>query len=253
MRWITAVAFIVLLAITFMGPRLNSAAPVIRRFWGPALSGFNPVLLCVSYVPVYGLQPDVESSHRAPATADDFILLPRNFVGGGDMFALGSLTSMFSTLKHEHRVRLGNELSFHDLRDSPVVLIGYSYTQWKELNRDLRYLIDTSERPPKITDRGQPTKWGLPNLKADRSTDEDYAIVSRLLHPDTGSLLVVVAGITQHGTEAASDLVTDPARLQELVTKLPDGWDKKNLEVVLHVRVISGAPGSTRVVATHVW
>jgi hypothetical protein len=226
---------------------------VLDRFWAPALAAPSPVLLCISPVPVYGLHPDVEIGKRLASGPEDFIALPQNFVGGGDVLALGRMTSMFADMRHRYRIRLGNEVSFHDLRDSPSVLIGYSYTKWNELNRGLRFLIDTSQRPPLITDNGQPTQWALTNLKADRSTDEDYAIVSRLLHPDTSELLVVIAGITQYGSEAASELVTDPVRLEAALHGLPEGWEKKNVELVLRVRVISGAPGSSTVVARHIW
>jgi hypothetical protein len=226
---------------------------VLDRFWAPALAASSPVLLCISPVPVYGLHPDVEASKRPPSGPEDFVALPQNFVGSGDVLALGRVTSMFANMRHKYRIRLGDEVSFHDLRDSPSVLIGYSYTKWNELNRGLRFLIDTSRSPPRITDKGQPTQWALTNLKADRSTDEDYAIVSRLLRSDTSELLVVIAGITRYGSEAASDLVTDPDRLESALQGLPAGWEKKNLELVLHVRVISGAPGSSTVVAKHIW
>ena len=218
LRWWPAAALIAcLLAGVLVFRSLRSDNGPLRRFWGPALAGNSPVILCISPVPVYGLHPDVETSRRPPTTAADFILLPQNFVGGGDVLALGRITSMFGEMRRNYRIRLGNEVSFHDLRDSPAVLIGYSYTKWSELNRGLRYLIDTSKRPPVITDYGKPTHWTLPNLKPDRTTDEDYAIVARLQHKDTSDMLVIVAGITQYGSEAASDLVTDPDRLAAVV------------------------------------
>ncbi len=231
----------------------NAMDRSLTRFWGPAFSGKSPVILCISPVPVYGLQPEVETGKRPARTADDFVLLPHNFIGGGDVLALGRITSMLADARRGYRIRMGNEVSFHDLRDSPAVLIGYSYTKWNELNQELRYRIDTSKRPPVITDNGKPTAWSLQNLKADRTTDEDYAIVARLPHKDTSEMLVMVAGITEYGSEAASDLVTDPDRLAAALRGLPEGWERKNLELVLHVRVISGAAGSPTVVASHSW
>ena len=217
------------------------------------MNGDSPVILCISPVPVYGLHPDVETGERPPRTANDFVLLAHNFVGGGDVLALGRITSMLAERRQSYHIRLGNEVSFHDLRDSPAVLIGYSYTKWSELNQELRYRIDTSKRPPVITDYGKPTAWSLPNLKPDRTTDEDFAIVARLPHKDTSEILVIVAGITEYGSEAASDLVTDDGRLSAALRSLPEGWEKRNLELVLHVRVISGAAGSPEVVAFHSW
>jgi hypothetical protein len=252
-RWVLAGATMLLAGVTLWGVRWHAQSSVLQRFWAPALSDDSPVLLCISPVPVYGLHPDVEAGVRKATVPEDFISLPESFVGRGDVLALGRLTSMFGEMGHKYRIRLGNEVSFHDLKDSPLVLIGYSYTKWNELNRGLRFLIDTSHRPPAITDNGKLTEFVLPVQNPDRSTSEDYAIITRLLHPDTGELLVSMAGITQYGSEAASDLVTDAGRLQQVLESLPEGWEKKNMQLVLRVHVISGASGTSTVVATHVW
>ena len=53
-------------------------------------------------------------------------------------------------------------------------------------------------------------------------------------------MLVELAGITQYGTDAASDLVTNPDLMAEALRGAPAGWQQKNLQFVLHVKVISG-------------
>ncbi len=40
-------------------------------------------------------------------------------------------------------------------------------------------------------------------------------IVSRLFHPKTGKLLFALAGITQYGTQAAGEFVTDAGLLED--------------------------------------
>jgi hypothetical protein len=129
----------------------------------------------------------------------------------------------------------------------------------------MRYFIDGSRRPVGITDRGLATEWTLPNLPRDRRADEDYAIVSRVFHPDTQAMLVEVAGITQYGTEAASDLVTNPDLMAQALhgaegapgnTRLqatPPDWQKKNLQLVIHVKVIAGTPASPKVIGRYFW
>ena len=69
----------------------------------------------------------------------------------------------------------------------------------------------------------------------------------------THAMLVEIAGITQYGTDAAADLVTNPDLMAEALRGAPSGWQNKNLQLVLHVKVIAGAPSSPRVVATHFW
>jgi len=207
--------------------------------------------LCAAYVPVY--TPVREPTSQQPLRADDFILLNDQFVGGGDLVAVSRLASMLTRMDRAYRLRIGSDVSFHDLSSAPAILVGYSYTRWKEISSQLRFFIDTSKKTAVITDNGVPTEWALPNLPADRRTNEDYAIVSRVFHPDTHAMLVEIAGVTQYGTEAAADLVSSSDLLAEALKGAPADWQSKNLQLVLHVKVISGAPTSPRVVASHFW
>jgi hypothetical protein len=228
--------------------------PVLRLFWGPALSSSNPVLLCVSYTPVYGLNPALEAAGaRPPSRVQDFDLLSEQFVGGGDLLATAALSRLISGMGHDYRIKIGRDLSFHDLRTSPSILIGYSWTRWSSLTNTLRFGFDLNPQAPQVTDYGKATKWALPARSADRHADQDYALVCRLFHPDTGTPLILLSGITQYGTEAAADLVSSPARLREAVRGLPSDWPKKNVQLVLHTRVISGETAAPQVVASHVW
>jgi hypothetical protein len=230
------------------------ADPILRSFWGPALSSSNPVLLCVSYTPVYGLNPRLEATGAPqPTHVQDFDLLSEQFVGGGDLLATATLTRVITGMGKDYRIKLGRDLSFRDLRTSPSVLIGYSWTRWSTLTNTFRFGFDLSPQAPQITDYGKHTKWALPPRSADRHTEEDFAIVCRIFHPDTGTPLILLAGITQYGTEAAADLVSSPSRLQEAVRGLPADWPKRNLQLVLHTRVISGETAAPQVVASHVW
>ena len=106
-----------------------------------------------------------------------------------------------------------------------------------------------------VTTDGQPhsAPWVLPNLPADRRTDEDYAIVSRMFHPETHAMLVEISGIMQHGTSAGAELVTKPDELAEALKNAPFGWQRKNLQLVLHVRVFAWTPATPRVAAKYVW
>lgn len=228
--------------------------PILRQFWGPALSSSNPVLLCISYTPVYGLNPKLEAANApAPTKAQDFDLLDEHFVGGGDVLATTTLARLITGMGKDYRIKIGRDLSFRDLRTSPSVLIGYSCTRWSSLTNTFRFTFDLDPKAPRILDNGKPTKWVLASKSADRHTDEDYALVCRIFHPDTGTPLILLAGITQYGTEAAADLVSSPARLQEAMRGLPADWPKRNVQLILHMRVISGETAAPQVVASHVW
>ena len=222
----------------------------LEQFWEPVLQGDSPALLCAAYVPVYA---DRVPNRDNPKELGDFVLLNDQFVGGGDLMAASRLSALFTRMNRAYQVRIGTEVTFQDLRAAPAVLIGYSYTRWREISQDLRFFIDASRRPVVITDYGKPTKWSLPNLSAGRHTAEDYAIVSRVFHPDTRAMMVEVSGITQYGTEAAADLITNADMLAYALRSAPSGWQRKNLQLVLHVKVISGSPATPNVIASYFW
>jgi hypothetical protein len=243
----------VLLAIVIAAAvwvKLRAPSTVVDQFWAPVLRGSAPLLLSAAYVPVYGVDPKM--APERPTRYEDFVLLTDQFVGGGDLMAVARISAQLNRVKHPYRVKIGSDVSFQDLR-SATVLIGYSYTRWREISKDLRFFIDAERRPRMVTDNGKPTEWALPDLPPDRRTGEDYAIVTRVFHPDTQAMLVEVAGITQYGTEAAADLITMPEYLAEALHDAPKGWQNKNLQFVLHVKVISGTPASPKVVATYFW
>jgi len=226
------------------------ASTALDQFWFPVLRGNSPVMVCAAYVPVWST-PGVKPGENP--RLQDFVSLTDQFVGGGDLIATSRLAALLTRLKRPYRVKVGNDVSFPDLRTGPAVLVGYSYTRWREISAQMRYFIDGSRDPVGITDNGQPTPWALPGLPADRHTTEDYAIVSRVFHPDTHAMLVELAGITQYGTDAAGDLVTNSDLLAEALRGAPPDWRTKNLQMVLHVKVIDGAPTSPKVVKTYFW
>jgi hypothetical protein len=235
--------------------RSRPAPNALDQFWAPVLKGASPVSLCVAFVPVYGLNGGLNGDpvKVRPTRSDDFVLLTDQFVGGGDLVASSRISAMLARMQHPYQLRIGSDVSFQDLRAAPAILVGYSYTRWKEISSQLRFFIDTSREPVGITDNGKLTDLTLPNLPADRRTSEDYAIVSRVFHPDTHAMLVELAGITQYGTEAAADLVTNSDLMAEALHGAPIDWPNRNLQIVLHVKVISGTASSPKVVKTYFW
>jgi hypothetical protein len=246
---VVAIAAIAVAGLVWLRARPSSTP--LDQFWAPVLGGSKPVSLCVAFVPVYGLNG--QPAKTSPVRPEDFVLLTDQFVGGGDLIATSRISAMLTRIDRPYQLRIGSDVSFQDLRSAPAILVGYSYTRWKEISSQMRFVMDTSRSPVAIMDNGQPTGFTLPNLPPDRRTDEDYAIVSRVFHPDTHAMLVELAGVTQYGTAAAADLVTSPDLFAEAVRDAPAGWRNKNLQLVLHVKVISGTPSSPKVVKTHFW
>ena len=248
-----ALAGLLVLVVAAAIWRYHARTPhtVLDEFWAPVLKGSAPVSVCAAFVPVWNLDRDPKAS--GPPRPEDYVELTDQFVGGGDLIATSRLAAMLTRLGRAYRIKVGNDVSFPDLRTGPAILVGYSYTRWREISSQMRYFIDAARRPLGITDNGQPTEWTLPNLPRDHRTNEDYAIVSRVFHPDTQAMLVELAGITQYGTDAAADLVTNPDLMARALRDAPPDWQRKNLQIVLRVKVIAGSPTAPAVVKSYFW
>lgn len=248
----TSGAVLLALALTpFFWLRPHPPAGALDQFWSPVLQSHQAVFVCTAPVPVYS---DVRNSGGVnPTRVEDFVLIPNRFVAVSDVNSATQIAEMFGRMGEPYKLRIGNDISFRDLRAAPAVLVGFSYTQWHEIGEHFRYSIDLSHRPFGVSQDGALTNWTIKTHPDDPELNEDYAIVSRVFYPGTNSVIVEITGISHYGTEAAADLVTNATLLQEALRKLPAGWQQKNVQIVLHIEVISGSPSVPTVVATHVW
>ena len=224
----------------------HHAPSVLDEFWEPMLRGPGPVLIAAAYVPVYA------HSARIPNNQGELILMPDQYVGGGDLVAAARVAGILGQMGRASEVRVGNAISFEDLRNSPTVLIGYSSTRWKDVTQDFRFYVDDSDRGM-IRDNGKATEWYPHHETRDAHTDEDYAVVSRAFLPQTHAMLILISGCTQYGTEGASELIGNPDLLAAALRDAPAGWQQKNLQLVLRMQVIANSPASPKVVAAYYW
>jgi hypothetical protein len=243
-----------LLAVTIFTAyriRQHRTADPLEQFWSPLFQEHKEVVVCTAPVPVYS---DVRNpGTNAPAKIEDFVLIPNRFVAVSDVSAAIQIADMFARSGKPYKLRIGNDTSFRDLLDAPAVLVGFSYTNWHEIGEHFRYAIDLSQRPFGVWDKGARTKWTINTHPDDPQLADDYAIVSRVLYPGTNNFIVEITGISHYGTEAGTNLVTNPTILAEALRKMPAGWQQKNLQLVLHTEVVSGYPSVPTIVASHVW
>lgn len=270
-----ALAFTILLCIAVGGiwaVKLLRPASVLDQFWSPVMSTTKPVLIYCGQPVVYFLSRDVHEaykttnpSHQRGSTpvllepdatlhGRDIIPVTEQFVGIGNAHAAVLLSTMFAGRAKPVELRYANDLSFSDLRSSPAVLIGAFSNLWTlEMTGKLRFVFEQDQGQRRILDNTNKQSWSLKNLAPDGKTPEDYAIVSRLFDSATGQTLVSAAGITQYGTRAAGEFLTDSERMTQALEQAPPDWPKKNIQVLLHTTVYKGTPARPTVVAAHVW
>lgn len=222
----------------------------LEQFWKPALHRSAPVYLVAAPAPVFVAYAPGENLPVTNST--EYVATNDQFVGQGDMLASNLIASMLQRMGQPYEIKASNTVDVRDLPLHNVVLIGYSSTQWESICKQLRFYID-GDRAGMITDRGKDTAWYPHHLTKDLHTDEDYAIVSRFFDSGTRAMVVLVSGETQYGTEGAAMLVTDPGLLRNALRDRPPLWESKNLQIVLHMKVIANSPATPEVVATYYW
>ena len=105
-----------------------------------------------------------------------------------------------------------------------------------------------------IRDHVNPEKsWSLPNVRNDGKTDTDYLLISRVLSSEMGEPYVEAAGLTNYGSRAAGEFLSNPNYLRMATGLMPPDWPRKNLQIVCEVRVVGSGPTAPKVVAVHTW
>ncbi len=223
---------------------------VVQKVWAPLLENDKPVLICVAQ-PVAYLPP---SAATTGASSNRFVPLPDAFVGVGDAYALADITDVLSSRGKHWHLLAGNETPSQELKSGPVILIGAFSNPWTlRLTENLRFTYDLDPKNV-IRDRMQPNRqWRLENLTPDWQTPEDYAIVSRFVSPETGEPVIVVAGLTNFGTEAAGEFLTSRDILDVAFHDAPKDWRSGNFQFVLHTKLIGKTPERPTVVAKYFW
>jgi hypothetical protein len=185
--------------------------------------------------------------------SDDLVPFTNDFITIGDLSANVRVASLLSKQGKRFDLRCGEDVAFSDLRQSPAVLIGAFNNSWTmELTGDLPYIFQHSGS---MTIRNQASRAQIwtPTYSSDNKVSIDYAVVTRMPHSKTGQALITIAGITQAGTRAAADFITDPEQIKKLAAVAPKDWPQLNLQFVLQTKVVNNIPTSPTIVTTKAW
>ncbi|MGH9562270.1 MAG: hypothetical protein ACRD3S_12525 [Terracidiphilus sp.] len=219
----------------------------VERFWAPITSSSSRITYCL------GMPADAASTSHIDLSRG----LP--VLGGLDASDVTTLARSIVPLAQRHdafRVVSASQIPFAELRESPFVLIGAFDNLWTmRITKDLPFGFETDGQVQKLVDRkSSPQRfwtleWQVPNVKLAK----DYAIVARIHDKVTGQPVIIVAGILGEGTEAASEVVSNPVYLDAVLQRAPKNWEQLNLETVIETDVIEGHPGPPNVLAVQAW
>jgi len=232
----------------------------LDRFWAPMTAGSDTATYCLGE-PAKSLDAGSINSLEMPTANSKpeplyFRLHQSGLFALADVITLTQTAAALETRHKAFRVVPASDASYAQLREGPVVLIGAFDNIWTlRVTQKLRFGFESKDGVALIVDRKSPkqttwaTAWDLPYERLSR----DYAIVARIHDNITGQPVIIAAGISEEGTEAAGEILYNPVYLQSLLAKAPQHWEQMNMEAVIETQVIEGHPGPPNVLAVETW
>lgn len=231
-------------------PKANRSNPV-DEVWAPVLNTPDQILISAG-------QPLPDEGSPAPAniSIQDHIMRPEFRVSVTTLDAIANIISYLKGNGKSFRIHEANSDTLNDLHDRAVVLITGNNNKWTAFFlRTLRFHLVLHDQFSYIEDAQNPTfrGWSLDFSKPFKEQTTDYAVVARFYSPTTGAPVVVAAGISSNGTEAAGEFIVSPEGLAKLKKLAPNGNLNLNFEAVLKVQVVDGNTGAANIVASQFW
>lgn len=232
------------------------------KFWAPVLETSRTVLLCVATPPRASSTLSQTSNQQdsvAPGISfEEQMNQHINTVSIRDVAAATNVLVYLQNKGKTPQIRSENGLVLGDLSSHPVVIFGIYNNDWStRLGANLRFRIRRESEHGKrwIEDSSKPAdrSWMVDMSAPAEQVDSDYSLISRVVDQSSGQWWIGITGLTELGTIATQQALIDPKSMAALASGFPKGWARKNLQIVLAVKVDHGGAGTPRVIATNFW
>jgi hypothetical protein len=191
---------------------------------------------------------------------DSGAVISDHYTGVGEVLAIHELDTVLAKLHQQIRVKRGSLFSLDDAKNNDLIFIGSPSE-----NLTLLELPNTQEFTFKQITSGPRTgtmeiinshpesgelKEFLPSLPDDPLT-EDYSIIALKRGINPAHSVLILAGATTIGTQAAVEYVCQQNSLEELLLRLSvsNSGELKPFEAVIRVKVAKGVPVGSELVA----
>jgi hypothetical protein len=270
--WVIGVAaFSVLLAVSLsttavlLSQRGRSPAVAVQPapaayqiFWNRYVIGPQQPWVIFSNGSFVG-RPETGMRYFNPSSDTRAFILD-HYTGVGEVLAIHELDHVFALLNRPIRVKRGALFSLDDAKNNDLIFVGSPSE-----NLSLLDIPGTQEFVFRRLDSG-PRKGDLAVLNvhplageptlflatpANQPTIEDYAVVSLLPGLDPSRSILILAGNSTFGTQAAVEYVCREDSVKELLQRLKvtKPSELKPFEALLHVKIAHGVPVMTDLVS----
>jgi hypothetical protein len=223
-------------------------------FWHGMLRGQEEPLAVFSNAEFVG-RPETGIRYRKPGEVPGPIF--DQYTGIGEVFAIHNLDRVFFDLHRHYMLKRGRLLNWDDTKGRDLIFVGSPSENLPlrqlPVNRD--FVFSRADSGPRAGDLGilnfqpQPGEdkmyFGSPSIPI----QEDYAVVELGWAGSSSRSVLLLAGTTTFGTEAAAEFVASEDKLRDIRQRLSDSPNLPSFSAVIHVQVQGGVALDSSIVA----
>ena len=258
------IAAVVIVALLFSRSRTTAssaegkAVPALQLFWRQFVNGPAEPWIIFSNGAFVG-RPETGLRYFNPAHDSRQAILD-HYTGVGEVIAVYDLDRVFNQLRKGIRVKRGSLFSLDDAQDNNLIFVGSPAE-----NLTLRDIPSTHEFVfERSTSGARNGDLAVVNVHphADEPKaffaspsgtplTEDYSIIGLVPGMNPARSVLILAGTTTIGTQAAAEFVCRPESLEQLLLRLSvsESGEMKPFEALLHVKVARGVPIESELIA----
>jgi hypothetical protein len=239
-------------------PAAQSVPNAYQVFWNRFVTGPQQPWVIFSNGSFVG-RPETGMRYFNPAVDQRTFVLD-HYTGVGEVLAIHQLDRVFYTFNRQLRVKRGALFSLDDAQNNDLIFVGSPSENLTLLDipgtREFTFRrLDSGPRKGDLAVYNAHPLPGEPQIflatPANHPTVEDYAVVSLLPGLDPTRSILILAGNSTFGTQAAVEYVCREGDLKELLRRLKvsKASELKAFEALLHVKIAHGVPVVTDLIS----
>ena len=236
----------------------QSVPAAYQIFWNRFLTGPQQPWVIFSNGNFVG-RPETGMRYFNPSS-DSRSFIMDHYTGVGEVLAIHELDHVFALLNRPIRVKRGALFSLDDAKNNDLIFVGSPSENLTLLDipGTQEFMFRRLDSGPRKGDLAVVNVHPLPGepkiflgTPANQPTTEDYAVVSLLPGLDSSRSILILAGDTTFGTQAAVEYVCREDSVKELLQRLKVAklGELKPFEALLHVKIVHGVPVVTDLVS----
>jgi hypothetical protein len=227
-------------------------------FWDRFVTAPEPPWVIFSNANFVG-RPQTNMRYFNPSTDSREAILD-HYTGVGEVLAIHELDRVFGLLNRQLRVKRGALFSLDDVRNNDLIFIGSPAENLTllEIPGTQEFVFQRVNSGPRMGDMevinvhpAVGESQAFLARPSSQSVTEDYAIVGLKPGLDPAHSMLILAGTTTVGTQAAAEYVCRQDSLAELLQRLgvSTPGELKPFEALLRAKVTHGVPVKTDLLA----